>query len=107
MTFFNQLTQITSLTHHTARKALENHSDTPTLDKHRYNRFLPYEFVESALKYCVENKTSLPTADEMSIEDIFSFFEAKGVSYVGVFGSYFLNTLDNYSDTPTHRYDKI
>ena len=47
-----------------------------------YNRFLPYEFVESALKYCVENKTSLPKGDEMSIEDIFSFFESKGVSYV-------------------------
>ena len=56
-------------------------STLKTTLKHRYNRFLPYEFVESALKYCVENKTNLPTADEMSIEDIFSFFESKGVSY--------------------------
>jgi len=46
-----------------------------------YNRFLPFEYVESALKYCVDNKMKLPKADEMSIEDIFSFFEPKGVSY--------------------------
>lgn len=46
-----------------------------------YKRFLPFEYVEKTLQWCVKNKANIAKADEMSIDEIFSFFESKGVSY--------------------------
>eukprot|EP00939_MAST-03C_sp_MAST-3C-sp1_P004579 g4579.t1 len=46
-----------------------------------HKRFLPFEYVERALKYLVESKTILKKAHEMSIDAIFEHFDRCGIKY--------------------------
>ena len=52
-----------------------------------YKRFLPFEFVERALKYLVESKTVLKKAHQMTLDDIFEHFDTCGIKYDDVWRS--------------------